>query len=724
MNYIIMKIFSLLILLFPLFIYGQKPTMSIKTQADVFYIKKQIPLLLKGEQAIIDELPIMKIDGELYVSFLGKLHNPQFVSAPAGVIIGNGTGKIRSVRIKLLELDLIDQLSAVAFLELAGKINPHLDRTGYDTRVDSVHLGLNLPQAFSGANVLLGINDWGYDYTHPMFYDTTLTENRIASAWDQFKNAGNKPTDYPYGAEYNTTAELLAAEGDTTNQLGTGTHGTHVAGIAGGSGGGAIAKGMAFESKFLFTTIRVDEASALDSWYWMQQKSHELDKRLVINMSWGLYHFGTNDGTSLLSQALDELSDEGVLFVSSAGNNGSVRFHFERTFDNDSIKSRVQFYNYAYHDSLWGQSIHGWGEVGKNFDVKFQVKSGTGALLFETPYYPTTMNDYLEDFTILNGTDTIWYTIAAQSAHPQNSKPTCRLRIKNKHTAYAVDLVVKAVDGKVHFWNLVELTTNGGNWGQEFNAYGTGYITGNTNYGIGEPSCATKCITVASHAPSYLHTNGVNVLGGGRSPFSSIGPRNDGAMKPDISAPGTNILSSISSFSEEGVSGGTTTEFNGKTYRFKQLSGTSMSSPVVAGICALILQINPYLSPEQVKEIVITTARTDNQTGVIPTNGSTSWGFGKINAMAMVRATLNFVGVEDLEIDTEKWSIYPSPTSSMITLSGITECEVVHLFDVAGKEFKLNEKQTSWDVSGLPSGVYTFRAIANQRVYQRKITIL
>lgn len=724
MNYIIMKILSCLILLFPLILWGQKPTMSIKSQADVYYIKKQIPILLKGEQAIIDELPIMKINGEWYVSFLGKLHNTQQSSTVDGVIIGKGTGKIRSIRVKLLELDKIEQLSVLSHLELAGKINPHLDRTGYDTRVDSVHLGINLPQAFTGANVLLGINDWGYDYTHPTFYDTTLTESRIQSAWDQFKNTGNQPTNYTYGVEYNTVDELLAAEGDTTNQLGTGTHGTHVAGIAGGSGAGAIAKGMAFESKFLFTSIRVDEAAALDSWYWMQQKSQELDKRLVINMSWGLYHFGTNDGTSLLSQALDELSDEGVLFVSSAGNNGNVRFHIQRDFNNDSIKSRVQFYNYAFHDSLWGQSLHGWGEVGKNFEVKFQVRSATGLLLDETPYFSTTMNDYLEDFTVINGADTIWYNIAAQSAHPQNLKPTCRLRIKNKHTSYAVDLVIKAVDGKIHFWNLVELTTNGGNWGQELYSAGAGYILGNSEYGIGEPTSATKCISVASHAPSYLHSNGINVLGGGRSPFSSIGPRNDGAMKPDVSAPGTNIWSAVSSFSEEGVSGGLTTTFNGKVYRFKQLSGTSMASPVVAGICALILQINPYLSPDQVKEIVITTARSDNFTGVIPAEGSTSWGFGKINAMAMVRATLDFVGVQEFENDAEKWSVYPSPTSSTITLSGINEYEQVQLFDVAGKEFKLNPNQSTWDVSQLPSGVYTFRVIANQRVYQRKITIL
>lgn len=720
-----MKTILFILLLIPVALIAQTPRMSQKSQQDLMYIQRNIPLILKGEKAVINELPLVTINGQLYVSFIGKVKEHAGVNPTAeGVIIGKGIGRIRSVRVPLNELHRIATLNQLEYLELAGKIKPSLDKVLFDTRVDSVHAGLGLPNSYTGKNVIIGVNDWGFDYTSPMFYDTLLQNSRILAAWDQFRHAGTTPNDFNYGAEFNTPTQLLTAQCDTSNQLGYATHGTHVAGIAAGSGAGVIAKGMAFESDYLFTTILVDEAAALDSWYWMHQKAEALQKRLVVNMSWGLYHFGTNDGKSLLSQAIEEFTDEGVLFVSSAGNNGNVNFHFQRAFNNDSIKSRINFYDYALHDSLWGQSIHGWGEVGKSFEVKIQVLSSSGTLLGETAYYPTTMNSYDEGFMVVNTNDTIWYNIAAQDAHPQNLKPTVRFRIKNKHTALRVDLVVRATEGTIHFWNLVELTTNGGNWGMPFLTAGAGYIAGNNLYGIGEPTCADDCISVASHSASYLHSNGVNVLGGARSGFSSIGPRNDGVLKPEISAPGSSVLSSISSFTDDSYSEVTSTNFQGRNYPFARFSGTSMSSPAVAGICALVWEINPYLSPRQVKQIIIETARQDNHTGVIPSQGSTQWGYGKVNAMAAVRATLSFVGLEDVVTGYEDdWKVFPNPATTMISIEGFDQMDEVQLFDVAGKETKLNASVKSWSVAGFASGLYTIRVVANNRVYQKKIVI-
>ena len=101
---------------------------------------------------------------------------------------------------------------------------------------------------------------------------------------------------------------------DTANIYSYATHGTHVAGIAGGSGAGTIYRGLAFESQFLFATFLVDEGAVLDAWDWMYQKAQSAGKRLVVNMSWGLYHIGTLVGNSLLSQAIDGYSALGVVF--------------------------------------------------------------------------------------------------------------------------------------------------------------------------------------------------------------------------------------------------------------------------------------------------------------------------------------------------------------------------------------------------------------------------
>ncbi len=720
-----MKFLATLLIIIPIVLFGQQPEMSQKSQQDLTFIKRNSGLIIKETPEILAELPVVKLNGEYYVSFLGSLReNTSLNDLPESVIVGKGTGKIRSVRIKLNALNSISELMQFEYLELAGKINPKLDKVLGDTRADSVHAGYNLPQSFTGKDVLIGVNDWGFDYTSPMFYDTLLQNSRILAAWDQFKQSGPNPQDYSYGTEYNTISSLLAAQSDTSNQLSYSTHGTHVAGITGGSGAGVISKGLAFESKFLFTTILVDEAAALDSWNWMYEKSVQEQKRLVINMSWGLYHFGTNDGTSLLSQAITDFTNQGVLFVSSAGNNGDVNFHFERTFNNDSIKSRVSFYNYALHDSLWGQSLHGWGEIGNNFEVKLQFKNTAGIVLGETNYYSTGMNGFDQDYLILNTADTVWFDIAAQSSHPQNSRPTVRFRVKKKQIAIILDLVVKANTGKVHFWNLVELTTNGGNWGMPFSAQGNGYIAGNNLYGIGEPACADDAITIASHVAKYLHTNGTTWIGGDRSTFSSIGPRYDEVRKPDVSAPGSGVLSSISSFTDDTYTTVTSTTFQGRTYNFARFSGTSMASPVVAGVCALIWEANPYLSPRQVKLIIIESALEDNKTGIIPDEGSTSWGFGKVNALFAVQKALTVVGVEN-EAKNQKteWSIYPNPSNSSISVNGFNKLEYVHLIDVTGKEIILDETKRTWEIDSYKPGVYLLRIISEGKVYQKKVVI-
>lgn len=79
--------------------------------------------------------------------------------------------------------------------------------------------------------------------------------------------------------------------------------------------------------------------------------------------------------------------------------------------------------------------------------------------------------------------------------------------------------------------------------------------------------------------------------------FSSRGPTPDGIFKPDVVAPGTNIVSlrSPSSYLDR-----ITDSRVGKNYC--SMSGTSMATPLVAGICALMLSINPSLTPAEVKQ--------------------------------------------------------------------------------------------------------------------------
>ena len=261
-----------------------------------------------------------------------------------GIMVGANIGDIVSLKIPVSLLNSISSLPGIKILQLSGKIKPNLDKAVKDIGADSVHMGINLPQGYTGKNVLIGITDWGFDYSSPMFYDTLLQNTRILAAWDQFKTSGPAPLGFSYGTEFSSSPEFITAGSDTVNIYSHATHGSHVAGIAGGSGAGTIYRGVAFESQYLFATFLVDEGAVLDAWEWMYQKSLTEGKRLVINMSWGLYHLGTLDGNSLLSQAIDTYSLQGVVFSNSGGNNGNVNFHIKKTFNNDSIKSRIEFY--------------------------------------------------------------------------------------------------------------------------------------------------------------------------------------------------------------------------------------------------------------------------------------------------------------------------------------------------------------------------------------------
>lgn len=89
-----------------------------------------------------------------------------------------------------------------------------------------------------------------------------------------------------------------------------------------------------------------------------------------------------------------------------------------------------------------------------------------------------------------------------------------------------------------------------------------------------------------------------------------------GLLKPDVVAPGVNIV---------------TTTFPGNGYT--SASGTSLSTPIVAGVMALLAQANPNLTPEQMSMVLQNTA-----TDLGPTGKDTSFGAGEVDAAAGIVA--------------------------------------------------------------------------------------
>ncbi|MDR2979181.1 MAG: S8 family serine peptidase [Bacteroidales bacterium] len=300
-----------------------------------------------------------------------------------------------------------------------------------DGRVTEVWNGEGMAHGYSGKDVIIGVTDWGFDYTHPVFYDTLLNNYRILRAWDQFKNSGPAPARFSYGTEYIGKTALLAAQCDTSNIYGYNYHGNHVASIAAGSGGGTKYRGIAYDAELLFATFLIDEQAVVDAFKWMHGVALTEGKRLVINMSWGLYYFGNMDGTGRLAEVVDSLSNLGVVFVTSGGNNGEVNFHLEHSFSqNDTIFSRINF-AMAGGTPYWGQSISMTGTPGNHFSCALKIFDNQYNLLGETPFYHTLNNEgYVESFVIVNENDTIYYNVSTEGANSYNNRPQARLRLK------------------------------------------------------------------------------------------------------------------------------------------------------------------------------------------------------------------------------------------------------------------------------------------------------
>lgn len=545
-----------------------------------------------------------------------------------------------TVRLTLDALQRLAKQQGVEYIQITSGATQMLNLARQEAGTDQIHKGTDLPQAYTGAGVVVGVVDAGFDYMHAAFRRPADGALRIKRVWEQSAttlDGASAPAKYGYGIELNTPELIEKAQGDSDSN----SHGTHVAAIAAGSDAykdGAYV-GNAPDADIVLVALDLNASTNADisnAVQYIFDYADEVGKPCVVNLSLGNQD-GPHDGTSTFDTMTDAMQGPGRLIVGAAGNHRTDAFHIDHTFataDAAPLRTFVK-YKVAPSNSVSGGTIEIWGEKGVDFTVDIAAYSTFNKKdARSTTVYPAEGVTNVDFGKYATGT---WKV--ASEVSPLNGKPHVVLTsaLTSIRNNYAIALTVTPkTAGRVNIWSdntYLALES------RDIEGFSAPDAASSTLCEIG--GTGKRILTVGSYTTRNEYTtNGgqqatLQETVGDLSSFSSYGPTVDGRMKPNITAPGCFIISAVSNNDASGNL--MYAEYNENFGRYNQygyMQGTSMASPFVAGIVATWLQAYPQLTPEQLHEIVQNTARKDNFTATAP---DSNWGYGKINALDGLR---------------------------------------------------------------------------------------
>ena len=580
-------------------------------------------------------------------------YSPEFLTS-YGVEVRSVIGQILTADIPLDLLNEVAALDGVKYIEMGTPVEPRLDKAREETFVNEVQTGVSIPEEYRGKGVVVGIIDNGIDYTHPNFYTRDKSELRIKRVWDQ-NASGTPPEDFNYGCEYTTAKAILAKGCDTELN----THGTHVLGIAAGADNtnDKGVYGVATDADIVVVSYNGedmlvgDNTAVIDGIKYIFDYAESVGKPCVINMSLGSY-WGPHDGTSTFDRLADELQGPGRLLVGSCGNSGGTKYHASKTFEGNKPDTLATFFNFNYTGAPYG-TVEVWCDPG--MDITFVPIVYNVSENKVRSYDPARFNDAQCENKTYNfdvNVDGAWGALSVEGEiNPGNGK-THLILSPNYSYAPGYDrgfYLISSNPGTIHLWtdeHYVSLSSFGR----------SGYVDGDDQSSMDElGGTGKRIISVGAYVTRdyyvlYGQNHYTDETQNALASFSSQGPTPDGRVKPDITAPGTYIVSSLSSYYSGNKIKSHKCTWNGREYDFGYMQGTSMASPFIAGVMATWLQAFPSMTPEQVREILQKTARHDSFTGdVTPSN---QWGYGKIDAYEGIKESIRIEsGVESNRID-------------------------------------------------------------------------
>lgn len=543
----------------------------------------------------------------------------------------DGVRRMQAVRVPKLELDI--------------------------SKVETGSTAMVTTYGASGQGVIYGSIDSGVDWNHQDFRKADGT-TRIKYLWNQDDSCVGTPPPAPFdfGCLY-TEAQINTAltGGPTITAPDADGHGTHTTGVGAGNGRGTgnmkppnTYVGMASQADIVFVKIFPEPTDVngcatcfaiSDAMDFIDTKAAELGKPYVINMSFGS-QYGAHDGSDLDEVTIDTLTGSGIpgkATVKSAGNERGHRIHFSGILapgQTDTKTLVIPAYTPlpgALNDTVaWSL----WYSNGDTLTVKIndpattscgttvlsvQLATGGGQTSLTTTSGTMFISD--ADSPLPNGTRFFDAEI--------DDSVTSRNPCPGNWTFQVTGTNVPA-GGRYDGW----IWYNGfGSSGAE--ALWSAAFADLTNL-LSVPGSANNTTTVGAYTtkPDWIAFDGGHYQwnpppgNGTLASFSSPGPTRDGRLKPEITAPGFGVSSTLSIYATPLAPGDQPLLMPDTVHWI--LPGTSFSSPHVAGIYAQLLSMNPTLDALQLRQIITTTARVDAFVTPPPNN---DWGYGKVGAL-------------------------------------------------------------------------------------------
>lgn len=590
-----------------------------------------------------------------------------------------------------------------------------------EAKIDDVYNQFSL----SGDGVIFASIERGIDYTHPAFLNSDGT-TRIAYLYDMIDGTGANDPNNPYNiGTIHTEAEINAAllAGGTPLSMDRGGHGTACTGIAAGNGGGTTSmefQGVAAEAKLIVVKMIHDSFPAFGSepgqsgffnasyipvaLEFVHDKVTELGLPSVTLMNFGSIG-GPTDGTSTIARAMDDFIAQGHILVCGTGDDGGNDNHAAGIILQDQTQEIL--INKANNGNL---RFDMWYSEDNRFDITIEVPGGTQFGPYAAPLGPTFAVDrFNASFNMYHrGSDLEFFGATSNTRELLidfiGANGTYKVIINgasiNNTGNFNASLNPSAYYNNNAFMSHIVTGSSINDYSSSFNVISpTDYVVDNTWIDIdGIPRNRSS-----EGAPGEIWIG------------SSKGNTYDGRLGIDFASPGEVFFAPYSpntyysNFSFNLVQGGNS------LYGIQ--TAVSAAAPLACGVIALMLELDPTLTNQEVKDILNQSSRQDSFTGTLP---NITWGYGKMDALAAVQEVDNRLSID--EISVNNINVYPNPSKDILNIISSEQIYGLRVYSLQGQEMmSIINHSNKLDISELNEGMYFLQIVSKNYSSMKRI---